>query len=93
MSKAVLIAFVVFNVVTFVIYGIDKVKAKYNKWRIPESTLLLLAAAGGSIGALLGMQVFRHKTKHLKFKYGVPAIIILQMALLVYICFSTNWDT
>ena len=73
------------NVITFVVYGIDKLKAKMGGWRIPEATLLLLAAIGGSIGAWCGMMLFRHKTKHWKFKLGVPLIFILQFALLVYV--------
>ncbi len=69
------------NIVTFVLYGLDKRKAQRSKWRIKESTLLLWAAAGGSIGALLGMKVWHHKTLHKKFKYGVPAILIAQIAI------------
>lgn len=73
------------NTITFVIFGIDKYKAKKKKWRIPESRLLLLAAIGGSIGALLGMIIWRHKTLHKKFKYGVPTILILQIAIIIYL--------
>ena len=72
------------NAITFIIYGIDKWKARKNKWRIPESTLLLLAVFGGSIGAFLGMRVWRHKTMHKKFKYGIPSILVLQIGLLLY---------
>ena len=75
----------IINVVTFIVYGIDKYKAKHAKWRIPEATLLLLAAIGGSIGAWCGMKVWHHKTMHKKFKYGVPVIFILQVALAVWI--------
>lgn len=73
------------NVITFIIYGVDKLKAKKGWYRISEATLLLLAAIGGSIGAWCGMMVWRHKTKHLKFQIGVPMIFILQFALLVYV--------
>lgn len=73
------------NIIAFFIYGIDKWKAKKNRWRIPEKTLLLLAAIGGSIGSWAGMMIWRHKTKHLKFTIGVPLIFILQFALLIYI--------
>jgi len=73
------------NVVTFIIYGIDKLKAKKGLWRIPETTLLMLAMVGGSIGAWCGMMVWRHKTKHLKFKIGVPVILIIQIALLIFV--------
>ncbi len=69
------------NLLTFVTYGIDKWKARHNRWRIPEATLLLLAALGGSIGALLAMRVFRHKTQHKKFRYGVPALLLVQLAI------------
>ena len=72
------------NAVSFVAYGIDKLKAKKGKWRIPEATLLLLAVAGGSIGAWMGMKVWHHKTLHKKFRYGVPAILFLQLALGIY---------
>ena len=72
---------VIINVVTFLIYGIDKRKAVKHKYRISEKTLILMALIGGSIGALIGMKVFRHKIKHLKFVIGVPFILILQVAI------------
>ena len=77
-----------FNVATFWVYGIDKLKAKRAKWRIPEATLLLLAAAGSSIGAWLGMKVWHHKTLHMKFRYGVPLILLMQIALITYLHIS-----
>jgi uncharacterized membrane protein YsdA (DUF1294 family) len=83
-----LIYLAVINVVTFFVYGIDKWKAKKSKWRIREAALLGLAVLGGSIGAWLGMKVWHHKTQHKKFKYGVPAIIIVQLALIVYFIIS-----
>ena len=73
------------NVVAFIMYGIDKYKAKKAKWRIPEATLLLLAVLGGSIGAWMGMKVWHHKTMHKKFKYGIPAILLIQIALMAYL--------
>ena len=73
------------NVVTFIVYGIDKYKAKKAKWRIPETMLLLLAVLGGSIGAWMGMKVWHHKTMHKKFKYGIPAILLIQIALMAYL--------
>lgn len=82
--KALLIYLAVINAVTFLLYGIDKLKAKKNAWRIKESTLLFAALIGGSVGALAGMYTFRHKTKHLKFKIGVPLILILQVALAIW---------
>ena len=85
MTNAILIYLLAVNAVTFIAYGIDKYKAKHAKWRISETTLLLLAVLGGSIGAWFGMKVWHHKTMHKKFKYGVPAILVLQVALAVWI--------
>lgn len=82
-TKLILIYLLAINVVTFFTYGIDKFKAKKNLWRTRESALLLLAVAGGSIGAWLGMKVWHHKTMHKKFKYGVPAILLVQLALVI----------
>ena len=73
------------NAVTFIVHGIDKYKAKKAKLRIPEATLLLLAVLGGSIGAWMGMKVWHHKTMHKKFKYGIPAILLIQIALMTYL--------
>ena len=73
------------NAVAFIMYGIDKYKAKKAKWRISEATLLLLAVVGGSIGAWMGMKVWHHKTMHKKFKYGIPAILMIQIALMAYL--------
>ena len=75
------------NLLTFLIYGIDKWKARRDKWRVPEATLLMLAALGGSVGALLGMSVFHHKTKHKKFLTGVPLILLAQV-ILAWLIFS-----
>ena len=75
----------ILNVITFLIYAIDKWKAKKNRWRIPESILLLLAVLGGSIGAWMGMKIWHHKTMHKKFKYGIPLIMILQIGMLLYL--------
>lgn len=73
------------NIVSFFLYDIDKYKAKKNKWRISEATLLMMAVIGGSIGAWAGMRLWHHKTMHKKFKYGIPIIIILQVCLVVYL--------
>lgn len=78
------------NIATFFVYGVDKWKAKHSKWRVPEATLLLLATVGGSIGAWLGMKTWHHKTMHWKFKYGVPMIFFLQVALTIYVFTSKN---
>ena len=110
MTQTIIYILICINVVTFVVYGIDKwkavsqrgqsqtrlsyaerkqtrtkSKAKQGCWRISEATLLLLAVIGGSIGALLGMQIWRHKTKHEKFKYGLPLILLAQIALIYFI--------
>ena len=73
------------NIITFMMYGIDKLKAKKGKWRISEATLLMMAIVGGSIGAWAGMRIWHHKTMHKKFQYGIPAIIIMQIVLVVYL--------
>ena len=73
------------NLVTFAVYGIDKAKAKRGTWRVPEKTLFLLPLLGGSLGALLGMRVFHHKTKHWYFVWGIPLILLAQIALAVWL--------
>ena len=85
MTQTIVYILIVINVITFLIYGIDKWKAKQGSWRISEATLLLLAVIGGCIGALFGMQVWHHKTMHLKFKYGLPLILLAQIALIYLI--------
>ena len=85
MTNVLLYYLIVINIVTFLVYGIDKWKAKQGSWRISEATLLILAVIGGSIGALLGMKVWRHKTMHKKFKYGLPLILIIQIILIGYL--------
>lgn len=85
MAKIIIGYLLLINFVAFVMYGIDKYKAKKSKWRIPEATLLMLAAIGGAVGAWIGMQVWHHKTLHKKFRFGVPAILLLQLALAVYL--------
>ncbi len=69
------------NGFAFLLYGLDKWKARHGRWRIPEAALLLTALSGGSAGALMGMYLFRHKTRKPRFRYGVPAILLLQLAL------------
>ena len=75
------------NAVTFALYGIDKLKSQKGWRRIPEKTLLMLAVIGGSMGALCGMRLFHHKTKHKKFYLGVPILLALQIALICYFRF------
>lgn len=77
--KLFLIYLVLINLAAFMAFGIDKSRARNHAWRIPEKTLFLLAAVGGSIGALLGMFFFRHKTRHLSFRIGLPVILLVQI--------------
>ena len=85
MANALLYYLIVINVVTFQVYGIDKWKAKKGSWRISEVSLLILAVIGGCSGALLGMKIWHHKTMHKKFKYGLPLILMAQIALIYLI--------
>lgn len=85
-GTALLVWLAVINVVTFAVYGADKRRAKRGKWRVPEKTLFLLPLLGGSVGALAGMWVFHHKTKHWYFVWGVPAILLAQAALAIWAC-------
>ena len=77
---------IVINILTFLIFGIDKWKARRGRWRIPEGTLIWMSIIGGSIGALLGMYLFHHKTQKRKFSLGIPAILLAQ-AILAYFIF------
>lgn len=85
-SQFILLYLSAISILTFILYGIDKWKAEHARWRIPESMLLGLALAGGSIGAWIGMKIWHHKTQHAKFRYGIPAIIAAQIlvAVLLY---------
>ena len=86
--KLVLIYLLLINLIGFFAMGIEKYKAKKNLWRIPENILFLLAFLWGSLGTTLGMKFFRHKTKHWYFKFGMPAILILQIVLITYLGFQ-----
>lgn len=81
MDLFLLMYFSAINVAAFLAMRIDKRRAQKSRWRIRESTLFLLALLGGSLGAILGMRLFRHKTKHWYFKYGMPLILLVQIAL------------
>ncbi|WP_461810534.1 DUF1294 domain-containing protein [Faecalimonas sp.] len=83
--KNIIIYLCVINTIAFILYGADKGKAKRHKWRIPEATLLGVAFVGGSIGAFLGMQIFRHKTKKVKFYIGIPMILVMQIIGIIVI--------
>ena len=82
MQETIVYYLIIINIVTFLVYGIDKWKAWKTMWRIREASLLMLAVLGGSIGAWLGMKVWHHKTQHKKFRYGIPAIIIIQLVII-----------
>lgn len=81
MIRLILLYLLIVNAIAFILMLADKRMAQNNLWRIPEATLLMSAAIGGSIGSLAGMYTFRHKTKHLKFTLGVPAILIGQIVI------------
>lgn len=81
-TKYFLIYLIIINLIAFFTMYLDKRKARYGKWRIPEQSLLILALIGGSIGAIAGMYIFRHKTKKLRFSIGFPVILILQIILI-----------
>ena len=86
----VLAYFITVNVLGLVLFGIDKWKAKHDKWRISEATLLSVTVIGGSIGAWVGMKVWHHKTMHKKFKYGIPLVMVLQFSLLLFTLYWLN---
>ncbi len=79
---------IIINLIGFVIMGIDKLKAKKRAWRIPESTLFVVALIGGSLGTTAGMHIFHHKTRHWYFLYGMPAILAIQIAIVVALIHS-----
>lgn len=85
MDDMFFIYLVVINIIGFFSMGIDKAKAKAKAWRISEKTLLSIAVLGGAVGVWLGMEVFRHKTKHMHFKYGVPLIFIIEVLAWFYL--------
>ncbi len=80
-----LIYLLIINALSFLLMLIDKQKAKKDRWRIPEKTLIIVALLGGSLGAIAGMKLFRHKTKHPKFSVGLPVILAVQVVLAVVI--------
>lgn len=87
--KFIIIYLLIVNIILFTLMGIDKRKAKLNQWRISERTLFISAILGGSLGGILGIYTFRHKTKHFKFKLGFPLIFILQL-IIIYIYYNYN---
>ena len=85
MIKLLYLYLLIINAVGFVLMLADKHKARRGRWRIPEATLMGVAMIGGSIGSIAGMYLVRHKTKHLKFSLGLPVILILQSAAILYV--------
>lgn len=85
MLLVVILYFIIMNIFSFILFFADKRKAIARKWRVPESTLLASAFAGGSLGALLAMKTFRHKTKHLKFTLSVPLMLVLHIILFSFL--------
>ena len=86
--KYILIYLAIINLVGFLLMGIDKAKAKRHAYRIPEATLFCIAAFGGSIGSIIGMYTFRHKTKHKSFVIGMPVILAVQVIVVIAIIIS-----
>ena len=84
------LCFGLMSLAAFAAFGLDKYRAKTGKWRIPERTLFLLALLGGGIGAFLGMRVFRHKTRHWQFVFGIPVIMVIQAVLLGWYLWKTT---
>lgn len=91
MKDIVIIYISIINIVTFCAFGVDKTKAKLGKYRIAEKVLLGLSALGGSVGGLIGMQIFHHKTKHVAFKLGIPVIIVVQYVLFLLWTYREIW--
>ena len=85
--KYVIVYLVIINIITFSLYGSDKKRARWDRRRIPEKVLLGLAVVGGSVGAWMGMKVYRHKIRKWKFLIGVPSILILQILVICYVAF------
>ena len=85
LEYSIIVYFVILNVIGFASMGIDKKRAVKNIWRIRERTLLLYAFLGGGIGSLFGMRIFKHKTKHIKFKILVPIAVITNVLISIYI--------
>lgn len=84
-AYCILFYLILINIITFIAFGLDKQRARRNKWRISEAALLMLAVLGGSLGAEIGMYGFHHKTRHPRFFLGVPAILLLQICLIFFI--------
>lgn len=90
MNKYFVLYFLLINMYTFYLVYSDKQRAKHRKWRIPEKRFFILSILGGSIGTLMSMNIFRHKTKHWYFKYGIPLIIVIQIISISCIIFGNK---
>ena len=84
----IIVYMIIINFISFILMGVDKSKARKRSWRIPESTLFVLALIGGSIGSIAGMHLFHHKTRHWYFLYGMPAILIIQILIVIVLATS-----
>lgn len=84
----ILLTITLINILAFTLIGIDKYKSRHNRWRIREKTFFTVAALGGSVGIMVGMYFFRHKTRHTSFVWGIPIILILQVAMICYYIFA-----
>ena len=89
MREGIILWILAWNLIAFALMGVDKIKAKRGSWRIPEKTLFLAALLGGSVGSLMGMSLFRHKTRHWSFRLGMPAILFLQLLALGVVSWRT----
>ncbi|NLY80978.1 MAG: DUF1294 domain-containing protein [Lysinibacillus sp.] len=85
MNNLLIIYIIALSVISFILMGIDKSRAKNNKWRISEKTLFTLAIVGGACGGLVGMYVFRHKTKHARFTFGFPLLAMIHIVIVYYV--------
>lgn len=90
MLTKLLIIYVIWNAIVMIVYGLDKLFAKKNMWRIPEKTLFILAAALGAVGAWAGMRIFRHKTQHASFVYGIPLLALVNLAAVFFIVYRLD---
>ena len=86
--KYILIYFALINLLAFIMFWVDKRAAQNGQWRISEKALIIVSMLGGSVGSLVSMNIFRHKTKKMKFILGIPIILILQIAFIIYMCYN-----
>ena len=86
--KYILIYFALINLLAFIMFWVDKRAAQNGQWRISEKALIIVSMLGGSVGSLVSMNIFRHKTKKMKFVLGIPIILILQIAFIIYMCYN-----